>query len=441
MTDRGQIGLPARQSAIRLLAAVLHDKQPFDDSFHNDAQSGLLKSFTVRDRAFVHLIVATVLRRKGQIDNALSRFLQKPLPEKSGTAREVLLTAAAQLMFLKTPPHAAIDLALRAADLDRRARDYKSLINAVLRRVSENASDILESQDAELLNTPDWLWQRWANIYGDDTARAIARAHSREPSLDLTVKQDAAAWAERLGGHLMPTGSIRLLRPGRITKLDGYDEGAWWVQDAAATLPVRLLGDMTGKTALDLCAAPGGKTAQLAAAGAQVTAVDVSKNRMKRLGENLKRLNLAAEQVIAPVLEYVPDAPPDVILLDAPCSATGTIRRHPDVALAKTEDSIAELSRVQQRMLDHAIEILAPGGILVFCTCSLEPEESEHHAARVLAPDDCVRRVPVTADEIGGLSECITASGHLRTLPSHYKLDDPMLAGLDGFFAMRLQKL
>lgn len=441
MSDKGQVGLPARQSAVRLLAAVLRERRAFDDSFHNDAEHGLLKSFTVRDRALVHLIVATVLRRKGQIDDALSRYLQKPLPQRSDHTYEILLTAAAQLLFLKTPPHAAIDLALRTADLDRKARGYKNLINAVLRRLSESAPGILESQDAEALNTPAWLWQRWMGAYGEETTRAIARAHALEPSLDLSVRQDPSAWAARLDGHLMPTGSIRLNRPGRISKLDGYDEGAWWVQDAAAALPARLLGDIAGKTVLDLCAAPGGKTAQLATAGAHVTALDVSANRMKRLDENLARLKLGTEQVVAPILGYVPDKSFDFILLDAPCSATGTIRRHPDVALSKTEANIAELAAVQQRMLDHAIGLLASGGILVFCTCSLEPEEGEHHAARVLASGTGVRRLPIQPDEIGGMAECITRLGDLRTLPSHYSPDDPALAGLDGFFAMRLQKL
>ena len=211
MNTQAQVGLPARKAAVRLLSAVLRDRRPFDEVFAGDTQSGLLKSFTARDRALVHLIIATTLRRKGQLEDALSRFLQKPLPKRSGNAQEVLLTGAAQLMFLQTPPHAAIDLALRTADLDRRARGYKKVINAVLRRVSENAANILEGQDAEALNTPEWLWRRWSDTYGEDTTRAIARAHAQEPSLDLSVKNAAQSWGERLDGHVMPTGTVRLV--------------------------------------------------------------------------------------------------------------------------------------------------------------------------------------------------------------------------------------
>ena len=297
MNTQAQVGLPARKAAVRLLSTVLRDRRPFEDAFAGEANNGLLKSLTARDRALVHLIVATTLRRKGQLEDALSRFLQKPLPNRSGNAKEVLLTGAAQLLFLQTPPHAAIDLALRTADLDRRARGYKKVINAVLRRVSENRAGILESQDAEELNTPEWLWRRWSEAYGGDTARAIARAHATEPSLDLSVKNAAPSWGERLDGHVMPTGTVRLVSKGRIENIDGYDEGAWWVQDAAAALPAKLLGNVEGRSVLDLCAAPGGKTAQLAAAGANVTAVDRSEKRIGRISENLKRLGLDAQTV------------------------------------------------------------------------------------------------------------------------------------------------
>jgi len=441
LNTEAQVGLPARRAAVRLLGSVLRDLRPFDDVFHDDAENGLLKSFAARDRALVHLIVATALRRKGQIEDALSRFMQKPLPARSGNASEVLLTGAAQLMFLQTPPHAAIDLALRTADLDRRARGYKKVINAVLRRVSENMAEIMESQDAEKLNTPDWLWHRWTEAYGEDQARAIARAHAHEPSLDLTVRRDAPAWAERLDGHLMPTGTIRLTAKGRIERIEGYDEGAWWVQDAAAALPARLLGNVEGKPVLDLCAAPGGKTAQLAAAGADVTAIDHSEKRLERLAANLTRLDLKARTETGDALAYQPASPPDAILLDAPCSATGTIRRHADIPYVKTAEMIAEQAAVQRRMLERAIDMLAPGGLLVFCTCSLEPEEGEQHASAVPAEGAGVERVPVTPAEIGGLAEAITPKGDVRTLPFHYETGDPATSGLDGFFITRLKKI
>ena len=299
----------------------------------------------------------------------------------------------------------------------------------------------MESQDAEKLNTPGWLWRRWTEAYGEDRARAIARAHAHEPSLDLTVRRDAPAWAERLDGHLMPTGTVRLAAKGRIERIEGYDEGAWWVQDAAAALPARLLGNVEGKSVLDLCAAPGGKTAQLAAAGADVTAIDHSEKRLERLAANLNRLGLEARTETGDALTYQPASPPEAILLDAPCSATGTIRRHADIPYIKTPEMIAEQADVQRRMLIRAIDMLAPGGLLVFCTCSLEPEEGEQHASAVLAKGANVERVPVTPAELDGLAEAITPKGDVRTLPCHYETGDPATGGLDGFFITRLKKI
>ena len=440
MTGTTTDGLAARHAAIELLSNVFRSGQPFDELFQKSCSAGVLQQFEARDRALVRLICATVLRRKGQIEDALSRFLERPLPNKSGRTRETLLVAAAQLLFLDTPPHAAIDLAVRCAASERASTPFKGLVNAVLRRLSENALAILEEQNAPRLNTPPWLWQSWCDAYGADRALDIALAHLREPPLDLSVRSNPNDWAARLSAHLMPTGSIRLVAAGRIVELDGYEEGAWWVQDAAAALPARLLGNPDGAEVLELCAAPGGKTAQLAASGARVTAVDVNPARMARLEENLRRLGLSANCVTAQAADYSPDPAPQLILLDAPCSSTGTIRRHPDIAHTKTEKSVQELAGVQQRMLDHALGILAPGGTLVFCTCSLQPEEGEHHAARVLQRGDVARRA-ITPSEVGGMVECVTADGDLRTLPCHYTPDDSGLGGLDGFFAMRLQKL
>ena len=440
MTETTTDGLAARHAAIELLSSVFKSGQPFDELFQKSCTSGALQPFEARDRALVRLICATVLRRKGQIEDALSRFLERPLPGKAGKTREILQTAAAQLLFLDTPPHAAIDLAVRCAASERTSLPFKGLVNAVLRRLSENALAILDEQNAPRLNTPSWLWQSWCDAYGADQALGIALAHLREPPLDLTTRSDPHDWTARLKGHLMPSGSVRLVSAGRITELDGYEEGAWWVQDAAAALPARLFGDLDGAEVLELCAAPGGKTAQLAASGARVTAVDVNPARIARLEQNLARLGLKANCVAASAATYTPDNAPQFILLDAPCSSTGTIRRHPDIAHTKTKKSVRELAGVQQRMLDHALDVLAPGGTLVFCTCSLQPEEGEYHAARVLQRGDVARRA-ISPAEIGGMPECLTADGDLRTLPCHYTHDDSTLCGLDGFFAMRLQKL
>ncbi|MET0220893.1 MAG: RsmB/NOP family class I SAM-dependent RNA methyltransferase, partial [Tardiphaga sp.] len=270
-------------------------------------------------------------------------------------------------------------------------------------------------------------------------ARDIATALSHEPSLDLTVKSDAAAWATRLHGEVLPTGSVRTLLQGSVTMLPGFSDGQWWVQDAAAALPARLFGDIQGKRIVDLCAAPGGKTAQLVHGGAAVTAIDRSPNRVARLRENLARLSLQAETVVADGTEFAGEGF-DGVLLDAPCSSTGTIRRHPDVAWLKQDADIAMLTALQRRLLQKAGAMLKPGGILVYCTCSLEPEEGEQAVGALLAEDSSLKRMPVDAGEVAGLTEIVTADGDLRTLPSHLPHADPRLGGLDGFYAARLVK-
>ncbi len=328
-------------------------------------------------------------------------------------------------------PHAAIGLAVEQAKRTRAARHLGGLINAVLRRVSGQKKAILAEQDAGKLNTPGWLWQRWARHYGEESAREIAGSHLEEPTLDFIVKANAAAWAARLAGSLLPWGTVRLSARGRIEDIDGYAEGAWWVQDAAAALPALLLRDVTGLRVADLCAAPGGKTAQLAARGAHVTAVDISASRLRRLQENLARLNLEAEIVQANVSEWTPPEPFDAVLLDAPCSATGTIRRNPDIAYLKSEADVAALAAVQGRLLNHALSLLKPGGRLVYSTCSLEPEECEAQIEALLAARSDVMLVPVHADELRVPPEAITGAGMVRTLPFH-------AGGIDGFFAARL---
>jgi 16S rRNA (cytosine967-C5)-methyltransferase len=270
-------------------------------------------------------------------------------------------------------------------------------------------------------------------------ASAIAAAQAAEPALDLTVKSDPEAWAARLRGRVLPTGTVRTLSTGAIASLPGYAEGAWWVQDAAAALPVRLLGDVRGRSVADLCAAPGGKTLQLALAGAEVTAVDHLDTRVARLRDNLRRVGLSAETVVADVATWEA-GPFDAVLLDAPCSASGTIRRHPDIPWRKSEADIANFSALQSRLLDHAIGLTRLGGTLVFCTCSLEPEEGEDVIAAALDRDRRIRRKPLDPAEISGLAEFVTPQGDLRTLPCHWPDPEPRMGGLDGFYAARLER-
>jgi 16S rRNA (cytosine967-C5)-methyltransferase len=314
---------------------------------------------------------------------------------------------------------------------------HKKLANAVLRRVAREGRAIADAQDAARLNTPDWLWQSWAAAYGEATCRQIAEAHLSEAPLDITVKENVEAWAEKLGARVLPTGSLRRKAGGRVADLPGFKDGAWWVQDAASALPVKLLGDVKGKTVIDLCAAPGGKTAQLAAAGARVTAVDRSEKRLVRLRENLDRLGLTAELVCADATEWKPVEMADAALVDAPCSSTGAIRRHPDVARLKAPGDVIKLAGVQDRLLAAALDQVRPGGLIVYSSCSLQPEEGPDRIAALLDAGRPVTRVDVAPGDIGGLKEVISADGDLRCLPCH--LGD--LGGMDGFYAARLKRI
>jgi 16S rRNA (cytosine967-C5)-methyltransferase len=300
--------MAARDLAVQLVADVLLGRQPLDQAWAQLTARPAVAALEARDRALARLIAATVLRRQGELQHVLNTFLEKPLPADKGRLWPILLTGAAQLVCLSMPPHAVVDIAVELTRRDRGAHRFAKLVNAVLRRVGERGVSLLGDQEGVRLNTPDWLWQRWQDAYGPETARRIAEASLVEAPLDLTLKSgvpaDAQAWAERLGGALLPTGSVRVAAHGRIEDLPGFAEGAWWVQDAAAALVVRLAGDVAGRSVADLCAAPGGKTAQLAAAGAQVTAVDVSASRLARLRENLTRLHLQVEVVEADVATW-----------------------------------------------------------------------------------------------------------------------------------------
>ena len=428
-------GLAARRIAADILDGVLRRSVALDEQLSGKGAHPGLASLADRDRALMRRLAATVLRRLGTLRHIVGGFLDKGFPPDAPRIETILLIGAAQILWLDVPDHAAVDLAVRLAQADRRAARYAGLVNAVLRRVAQNREASLIP--STVLDTPAWLLARWTKTYGRDTARAIAEANGHEPALDLTVKHDAADWAERLHGRVLPTGTVRTLAHGAISLLPGFAEGAWWVQDAAAALPAHLFGDLSGKHVADLCAAPGGKTAQLAFAGARVTAVDRSAARLARLNENLSRLSLKADVVVADALEWQ-NGPFDAVLLDAPCSSTGTIRRHPDVPWLKGEADIAVLVSLQQRLLDRAVELLKPGGMLVYCVCSLEPEEAEQQIAALLARDPRVTRQPIAAADVFGCDEFVSGDGDLRTLPLQLPDPDPRWGGLDGFYAARL---
>jgi 16S rRNA (cytosine967-C5)-methyltransferase len=439
-------GLTVRRIAADIVEGVLRRRRALDEMLEGaDALSATtaLAALDERDRALTRALVGIVLRRLGMLRHLLGLFLERGLPAQAPRVESILLIGAAQILFLDVPNHAAVDLAVRLAREDRHALHFAGLVNAVLRRVTREGVERLAPLDTTMLDTPPWLMARWIKTYGEATAREIATANGREPALDLTVKADAAAWAEKLNGRVLPTGSVRTVAHGMVTALPGFDHGAWWVQDAAASLPARLLGNVAGRSVVDLCAAPGGKTAQLVVAGANVTAVDRAAARLKRLQENLTRLSLDAELVCADVETWAAEQQEkfDAVLLDAPCSSTGTIRRHPDVPWLKRAADIVALSNLQRRLLDRAVALTKPGGTLVYCTCSLEPEEGADIVGDLLKRDDSVRRVPIVASEVGGVADFINAEGDLRTLPCHLPDADSRLAGVDGFYAARLEKL
>jgi 16S rRNA (cytosine967-C5)-methyltransferase len=409
---------PTREAAFDLLTAVLERHRPLEEALDG------LPPMEARDRAAGHRLAAAVLRRLGSLDAVLDPFLKKapPIP-----VRHILRMGAAGILLLDTPAHAAVATAV-ALTRARGLAPFAGLVNAVLRRIATSGVAALEGLDGPRLDTPSWLWSAWG-----PAARAIASAHQIEAPLDLSLRPDAPPPE---GGSPLPTGTWRYPAGTRVASLPGFDDGAFWVQDAAAALPARLLGAAPGEEVADLCAAPGGKTAQLAAAAARVIAVERDPTRLDRLRENLKRLRLDARTICADVATWQPDAPLDAVLLDAPCSATGTIRRHPDVPHLKRARDIPALAQQQDRLLEAACAMLRPGGRLVYAVCSLQPEEGPTRAAAALSRLP-LRSDPVRPEELPGLAEAITPEGFVRTTPALWT----ERGGMDGFFIARFRRV
>lgn len=435
-------GLTNRQLAVKIIEDVLSRGRALDDAFDAAARDDRFASLPARDRAHARLITLNVLRHRGTLEAAIDKFLERPLPPSEQHLKAILLVGAAELLLLKSAAHAAINLAVEQCGHDAVTERFAKLANAVLRRVSEAGPAALEGLDREKLDVHDWLFTRWTKTYGEATARKFIAAMLTEAPIDFSLKpgEDPATWAKTLGGVVLPTGTIRTPSEGRVEVLPGYGAGAWWVQDAAAALVPRLLGDVNGQTVADLCAAPGGKTAALVTQGARVTAVDVSEERLKRVKANLMRLKLSAELVALDAAKWSPKEPFDAILLDAPCTATGTIRRHPDILHLKRASDIDKLASEQTKLLRNAIQCVKVGGIVVYAVCSLEPEEGPEQIGRFLAASRIVERVPLTAGEAGLEAEWITPQGDLRTLPFHLPNPVAKLAGMDGFYAARLRR-
>jgi 16S rRNA (cytosine967-C5)-methyltransferase len=416
-------GLTARQGALHLLTLVFDHGAILDES-------GLRG--TPAERAEARGLADLTLRRLGQIDDVLGRFVAR-MPKTP--VNHVLRLMAAELIFAGTAPHAAVDMAVRLVKGTRGAAKFAGMVNAVGRRLAEQGAGIAAGQDAGRLNLPDWLRKPLTADWGEAATRAMAEAHLTPAPHDLTLARegDAGVLAAEIGAQVLPTGSLRLAGRPQISALPGFSQGAWWAQDAAAALPARLIPEPKDKRVLDLCAAPGGKTMQLAASGAVVTALDISARRMERVTQNLARTGLTAEVVVADALDWAPAAPFDAILLDAPCSATGTIRRHPDLTRRRGGIDLGVLIRLQEQLLDRAAGWLAPGGVLVFCTCSLFKAEGEDQAQAFLKRAKGFERAPIKPGEVGIPAEFLTPQGDLRTRPDFWGQQ----GGIDGFFVAR----
>jgi 16S rRNA (cytosine967-C5)-methyltransferase len=418
-------GLPARAAALDLLTVALSRRAGLEEGLSHPA----LAALSPRDRAFARALVMATLRRLGPIDQALQARVQKPPPDR---VVQILRLGVAQLFVLETPAHAAVSSSVDLAQANGQSRPFKGLVNAVLRALTREPPDLA---DPERL-APPWLYARWTAAYGAEAARAIATLIAEEPATDLSLKDPAGApkLVAELEGAALPGGSVRTTRRGDVAAWPTFEQGGWWVQDAAAAIPARLLQVQPGQTALDLCAAPGGKTLQLAAAGAQVVAVDRSAPRLTRLTANLARTGLSAETVAADAGHWNDRRMFDAVLVDAPCSATGTFRRHPDVLWAAKPSDVASVAAVQTKLFDAAAARVKPGGRLVYCVCSLEPEEGEGQVAAFLRRHPEFAIEPVTAGEAGAPEASLRADGTLRLLPHH------LPGGMDGFYAARLKR-
>lgn len=422
------IGVEARIAAGVLLNAALERRNGLDEAMSFTEVAAL----PAPDRAFARAVAMAALRRLGEIDQILNRRLQKSPPE---AVRTLLRVSLAQTLVLGTPAFAAVSTAVKLAERGVKTRPYKALVNAVLRGVEREGPGLTTARS----NLPDWIAARWAQTYGEAMLEAIALAVREEPPTDLSLKPgvDAGALAEALDGSVLPGGTVRTGSRGDVAAWPGYEAGDWWVQDAAAAVPVRVLAPKAGETVLDLCAAPGGKTLQIAASGAAVTALDRSDTRLKRLRQNLERTGLSAEVVVANGEEWEDGRTFDAVLLDAPCTATGTLRRNPEVLRATRPADVAKLADVQHRLLDAAALRVKPGGRLVYCVCSLEREEGETQIIAFLRRNPAFRTVAADPAAVGAPAEAVTPEGWLRILPSQW----PEHGGLDGFFAARLERI
>lgn len=440
-------GFAARQVALDFLGFILFNRLTFDDALLKVQAETTWNDLDDRDQAFVRNLIITSLRHLTKIEYFIKLYMKKALPRKAYLAQYILVLGAAQLLYLETPPHAAISLSLNLADSND-AKHFKKLINAILGKINREQDKLRFMQLTPEQMLPKWVAQKWQNYYGEQLTLQFAKAYGTQPKMDLTVKSNTAQWAQKLDATQIGDFTIRLNQRQSFTALEGFTEGEFWAQDAAAAIAAQLFDDVKGKNVLDLCAAPGGKTMQLAAMGANVTAIDINKNRLKRLEENLERTKLTANVDIIQmdIRKYEPDTAPSHILLDAPCSATGTMRKHPEILILKTHDDINKLKKIQSELLNKCIDIAAPNAEIIYVTCSLEPEEGEKQIDSILGRRDDVKIEAISIEQLGLIAQTaklqISPKGWLRILPN---IDDGLSeicngGGMDGFFIAKLRK-
>ncbi len=423
----------SRELAFLIIKRVLDEGITLEqaiDTFSND--------MAPVDRGFIRNLVATTIRRLGQLDRIIDHSTQKKLGNTQMATRHVLRLGICQLLFANVPSHAAVNTSVNIVErhVTKKLQYLKKMVNAVLRKIDRDRDSLLKKFGNSRLNIPKWILERWDTRYGPNEVKEIISQILVEAPLDIAIKpdQDIKYWARQMQASLLPMGGLRLEKAGNIKELPAFQKGIWWVQDIAAQLPVHLLSASKGDEVLDLCAAPGGKALQSAAKGSNVTAVDISLKRLERLKENMKRLSLDVKVIHSDVLTYEPKSRWDYILLDAPCTSTGTIRRHPEILRSPRQAMIEEMSRIQRDMLDKAAELLNPGGTLVYCVCSMESEEGPDQIKALLKRHGTLKRKEIKAKELPGLERAILNTGDVQTLPHYYK------GGMDGFFISRLTK-
>lgn len=423
----------ARAVAFSVLQDVLLGKTPLRQGLANNAAFQNLNDI---DRQFSRNLISTTLRHYGHIRQIIAEKLQHPLPPQAAPVELALAIGISQLYYARVPDHAAVATSVGILE-DGRFSRYKGLVNAILRRCANEREERAAAPLASLTNFPDWLQESWISAYGLDAANALAGIYLTQPPLDITVFEDAAAFASLTNGVVLPGGSVRLNGSGAIPDLPGFPSGAFQIQEAAASLPVKLLAQsgLAGKTVIDACAAPGGKSIQLAKAGAIVTAIDHSASRLKTMQHNLTRCAVDVQLFQSDACNWQPDAPVDIVLLDAPCTATGTLRRNPDVAWLKTPDTLHELVSVQEKLLRHAAGWVKPGGTLLYSVCSLQPTEGEAQINGFLAAHPDWQRAPFHAADVP-VPGAVNSDGDIRILPQYWL----ELGGIDGFFMARLVK-